>query len=172
MKHVEYKINVAEVVKALTEKGHSLHTLLRRGLTSGMRQFESRMIRQQFTGRPGLKRPTGTAAGSWHVETRGSGLETVCSLSNRSYAWYILVHQHVNFNGWINHPGGTPYVNIGGKSRWMKKDGSYPKGTKFTKPHMIYIPKRLHITEDFAANGYRIIRSSMLRTIQREVTKK
>lgn len=69
---------------------------------------------------------------------------------------YAEIH---NTGGEINHPGGTPYTffdtkyterkKIGRieklKSKQMlflKKDGKYPDNVKFTKPHLIKIPKR------------------------------
>jgi len=74
---------------------------------------------------------------------------------------YAGIHQ---FGGKIRPPGGTPYVNfdskytakkmkgritgkmgekLGGQQmRFLKKDGNYPEGVKFTKPHNITIPAR------------------------------
>lgn len=70
---------------------------------------------------------------------------------------YAKIH---NEGGNINHPGGTPYLitgNTAGRARgrrrrlrnfgqnqaiFLKKDGSYPAGTKFTKPHLIRMPPR------------------------------
>lgn len=69
---------------------------------------------------------------------------------------YAQIH---NDGGIINHPGGTPYLPFNkvysarkkkgriekmGESQmtFLKKDGDYPEGTKFTKPHKIPIPKR------------------------------
>lgn len=72
---------------------------------------------------------------------------------------YAKIH---NEGGTINHPGGTPYIAFGkkytarkrrgriasmGESQmvFLKKDGSYPEGVKFTQPHPIPIPKRQFI---------------------------
>jgi phage gpG-like protein len=75
---------------------------------------------------------------------------------------YAQIH---NEGGTIKHPGGTPYVNFNSiytarkkKGRigsfgdnqmtFLRKDGNYPAGTKFTKPHDITIPKRQFIGDD------------------------
>jgi phage gpG-like protein len=52
---------------------------------------------------------------------------------------YGAIH---HFGGTIKHPGGTPYANIGGIPTFMKKDGEYPPGTRFTKAHDIPIEAR------------------------------
>lgn len=53
---------------------------------------------------------------------------------------YSAIH---NTGGTIKHPGGTPYIIGANKlAIFMKKDGSYPSGTKFTGPHDIKMPKR------------------------------
>lgn len=70
---------------------------------------------------------------------------------------YAKIH---NEGGTISHPGGTPYIttaNTAGRARgsrarlrsfgskqavFLKKDGTYPEGVKFTKPHTINMPKR------------------------------
>jgi phage gpG-like protein len=69
---------------------------------------------------------------------------------------YAKIH---NDGGEINHPGGTPYLPFNqrytarkrrgridsmGESQmvFLKKDGDYPEGTKFTKPHKIPMPER------------------------------
>lgn len=75
---------------------------------------------------------------------------------------YAAIH---NEGGTINHPGGTPYITVGkskarkngrrrslrnfGEARvaFLKKDGSYPEGVKFTEPHPINIPQRQYIGE-------------------------
>jgi phage gpG-like protein len=66
---------------------------------------------------------------------------------------YAKIH---NEGGTIAHPGGTPYISVGnaggrrtriesmGEAQvtFLKKDGNYPEGTKFTEPHDIPIPQR------------------------------
>ncbi len=56
--------------------------------------------------------------------------------SNKKYA------RIQNDGGTIKHPGGTPYITTNKGAIFMRKDGDYPKGTKFTKPHDIKLPAR------------------------------
>jgi phage gpG-like protein len=75
---------------------------------------------------------------------------------------YAKIH---NEGGTIKHPGGTPYLPFdevysarkkkgrigamtGKQMTFLKKDGQYPAGTKFTKPHNITLPKRQFIGEN------------------------
>lgn len=53
---------------------------------------------------------------------------------------YAPIHE---FGGDINHPGGTPYIVVeNGRAVFLKKDGNYPDGVKFTRPHIIRIIAR------------------------------
>lgn len=97
---------------------------------------------------------TGRLSRSIKVQTTNKG---VVISSDTSYA---QIH---NEGGTINHPGGTPYVSYSSKfssrkrkgrirnmSRdsqmvFLKKDGDYPEGVKFTKPHKISMPERRFI---------------------------
>lgn len=81
-----------------------------------------------------------TSAGLRHsTKASAQGMRVVIN-SNRRYA------AAQNFGVTINHPGGTPYINLGNTVRFLKKDGNYPEGVKFTKPHVIHIPARPFIT--------------------------
>lgn len=86
------------------------------------------------------------------IKVRLQGQEGVRATSDFVYA---PVH---NEGAVINHPGGTPYIIKGKKSRraslanlgknvavFLKKDGNYPKGVKFTKPHPIPVPQRRYV---------------------------
>lgn len=55
---------------------------------------------------------------------------------------YAAIHE---YGGTINHPGGTPYIVTGKGALFMKKDGNYPEGVKFTKPHLITIKARPYL---------------------------
>jgi phage gpG-like protein len=44
--------------------------------------------------------------------------------------------------GTIQHPGGTPYITTRAGAKFLRKDGNYPKGTRFTRPHTIRIEPR------------------------------
>jgi len=62
--------------------------------------------------------------------------DTATAGTNKKYA---AIH---NYGGTIKHPGGTPYITTKKGAIFMKKDGKYPKGTKFTKAHDIKMPAR------------------------------
>lgn len=72
---------------------------------------------------------------------------------------YAAAHQ---YGVEIKHPGGTPYIpwnSVNGAKKkkgrigsmgqnqmvFLKKDGNYPAGVKFTRPHVIGIPARPYI---------------------------
>lgn len=97
---------------------------------------------------------TGRLLRSIKIKTLGS--DKVVITSDTPYA---STH---NEGTTINHPGGTPYITTGKRSRargrrkglrnfgekqvqFLKKDGDYPEGVKFTKPHEIPIPQRQFI---------------------------
>lgn len=86
---------------------------------------------------PTLNRSSAGLLQSTQVSAQGT---KVVISSNKRYA---RIHQ---LGGDIQHPGGTPYINLGNTIRFLKKDGSYPEGVKFTKPHTIRIPARPFIT--------------------------
>ena len=117
-----------------------------------MRFFQGMIERTQMSGRPGLKTQTANLKRSAKLERRITGRDSVVKLG--WYAKYAMAHQ----NGMtIQHPGGTPYIVTKNGAVFMKKDGSYPPQVKFTKPHPIKIPKRLHVFEQFRASGREII---------------
>lgn len=64
----EYRSTIQDAVAALNAGSVAVIRSMRKGMVNGMREFESKMLREQFTGRPGLKRVTGNAARSWHVK--------------------------------------------------------------------------------------------------------
>lgn len=55
---------------------------------------------------------------------------------------YAAIHE---YGGTANHPGGTPFWVDEKGAHFMKKDGSYPEGTRFTAPHQITMPSRSYI---------------------------
>lgn len=75
----------------------------------------------------------GALAASVHVTAEG---DSVRASSSMPYA----AAQH--YGAVIDHPGGTPYVVIGGRAKFLKKDGDYPASVRFTKPHQIVLDPR------------------------------
>lgn len=86
---------------------------------------------------PTLSRSSGGLRDS--TKASAQGMRVIIN-SNKVYA----VAQH--FGADIQHPGGTPYINIGNTVRFLKKDGNYPEGVKFTEPHVIRLPARPFVT--------------------------
>jgi len=97
---------------------------------------------------PMSRRAAGMTRGRTLVQ-RGTLSRSISARSGAGFAKvgtsvkYARIHQ---FGGTINHPGGTPYITTGrafaGSVSWLKKDGDYPPGTKFTRAHQIPIPAR------------------------------
>lgn len=71
---------------------------------------------------------------------------------------YAAIH---NFGGTIKHPGESPFIMTDDGIIFMKKDGKYPEGTRFTKKHDIKMPKR----------EYMIINLSTARAMKRRLKK-
>jgi len=60
---------------------------------------------------------------------------------------YAAIHE---YGGTIKHPGGTPYVNIGGRTLFVRKENA-DKNMRTTKPHNIEMPARPYLRPGFAA---------------------
>ncbi len=90
---------------------------------------------------------------------------------------YAQIH---NEGGTINHPGGTPYIPFNSKYTkrkkkgrlgienqmvFLKKDGSYPDGVKFTKPHPIPMPQRQFMGDSA------FLKKKLERTLKQELEK-
>jgi phage gpG-like protein len=72
---------------------------------------------------------------------------------------YSAIHQ---FGGDIQHPGGTPYIIVGGRAQFVSKakvaamSESERADVKYTKPHVIHIDARPYLViqdEDIEAIG-------------------
>ena len=87
----------------------------------------------------------------------GSGGEVALDDNGLTVAGLATVHE---FGAEIDHPGGTPYVVVGGRARFVKKDS--PEGKKaisagrVTGPHRIRIPERAPIRKTLDAEKERI----------------
>ena len=103
-----------------------------------MRFFQGMIERTQMSGRPGLKTQTANLKRSAKLEQRNQGRDLVVKLG--WYAKYAMVHQ----KGMVIKPKT--------KSHLVFKTGS-----KWIKTMSVTIPKRLHVFEQFRANGREII---------------
>jgi len=150
----DIKSNASKIAEKLREKNTSLSSVLFTGMVTGMRSFERKMIKEQFTGRPGLRRVSGTAANSWHITKKYAGYNSSVILSNRPTAWYIVVHQHAKgFNGIIRPK--TP----NGKLRFKINNN-------WVTASQVKIPKRLFIPESFIKYGAGMMHDSMKRKLR------
>lgn len=91
------------------------------------------------------------------VMTEGDRVEAIVG-TNVEYA------RIQEFGGIINHPGGTPYIPWGegngpfeGAVKFLKKDGAYPAGVQFSKPHKIHIPAQPYLRPALIENRSRVI---------------
>lgn len=157
--NIEHRSNAEEIARKILAFDESLIDAMQLGLLKGMRQFEGKMVKEQFSGRKsdntGLNMRSGMAANSWYLRPSGSGKEYAVTLANTPNAWYVTVHQHHQFNGVIRAKN-KPYLKfeIPGVGWRQKKE--------------VYIPKRLFILEDFAKDDT----SQMIkRTILKEAVK-
>lgn len=124
---------------------------------------------------------TGTLRRSLNFSTRGNRVVISSPVA------YANIH---NQGGTIQHPGGTPYITTGKASRargararlrnfgtkrvqFLKKDGSYPAGVRFTEPHPIPIPKRQFIGDSprLRALLRREIQATLRKHIKEEIKK-
>lgn len=92
---VTLKSNVDTIINKLKNKDKRALAATEQGMVVGMRLFESRMIREQMSGRKsadfGLKRQTGTLARSWFTTTEHTGKNFIVAWATR--VKYAIYHQ-------------------------------------------------------------------------------
>lgn len=103
---LDYKTNIASVIEAWKRKPAALEKALEDGLRDGLLAFEgNNIIKGQLSGRKGpyygLNTFTGNARNSWTVTIDRRGLDTVGRITSAPRAWYLKVHQHLDFEGYI-----------------------------------------------------------------------
>lgn len=81
---------------------------------------------------------------------------------------YARIHE---LGGTINHPGGSPYIVIGGKAKWIKKATARGRdGVQYSKPHTIKMPPRPYLRPALASQIKKIrasIQAAALRARQK-----
>ena len=147
MSAVEIEGNWDEVAKGFSVKAARMWQAAQRGAEQGMGLFRAKIQREQMSGRPGLKAPTGNLRRSWHVRLRASGADAAVVLGTSTK--YAAVHQ---FGSTIKHPG---------------TNNGFGRGIPIP-PHDIKMPKRLNILEDFVGSGTRIVSRRIARELFRE----
>lgn len=150
---MQVKIDASKVIAMLREFPDKFFPSAQKGMEKGMHLFVSKIVREQMTGRPGLKRQTGTLARANRVVTRGWGksfqVEAQFGYPN---APYVVVHQ----------TGMHIYPKTKKRLAWQDRKGNW-----FSASH-VYIPKRLHIPEEFKRSGYDVIGGSVAEEISKQ----
>ena len=139
-----FKTNARRIADKIEQNIPQLQTALIKGMRQGMLAYENKMVREQMTGRPGLKRQTGTLARSWHVRVRRIG-NTDARARLATSTKYAKIHQY----------GGTIRPN---KKKYLRF--KFPDGHWITV-RSVKIPKRLRVIEDFKKSGLPMMRKKM-----------
>ena len=191
---VTFKSNIDQIVKAVQEKADTTIAAAQSGLVKGVRRFEAKMIKEQFSGRPGLNVGDATARDSWFVLTSGDKMGFSAKLSYRPNAWYIKVHQHYDFDGTINAKDKKLTIPLNDDAKRMRKDTTDLRsenlkfivskngnallglndGKKgfipmFVLKDSVDIPKRLHITESFESDAPKMILEEIYKAIDKGI---
>jgi hypothetical protein len=103
---IDYKSNIDKIIDAWKRKPAVLEKALEDGLRDGLMVFEGQnIVKGMLSGRKsayyGLNTLTGNARNSWTVSIDRRGIDTVGRISSAPRAWYLKVHQHFNFEGYI-----------------------------------------------------------------------
>lgn len=138
--------NAKIIAQAIENRSPNIQKALVDGLRQGMTIVRDTIIREQMTGRPGLKVQTGTLRRSWHVRKRAGQAKDGVTVRLSTSVKYARVHQE-----------GTTIRAINAKALQFQ----LPNGQWVTKKS-VTIPKRLHVYEYFKDKGLNIIRKRVL----------
>lgn len=147
--------NINNILTSIEKKKESIIIALRKGLREGLREYEAYIIRYQLGGRrgnEGVNVVTGVARNSLDVKMK-RGKEIAGSIMVGRRAWYLKVHQHLDFDGYIRP---KTKKNLVFKTK---------KGWVITKE--VYIPKRLYFYERFKDKGRHLIQKRLNRQLER-----
>lgn len=184
--------NFEQVVKNLQSKSKDFETELNKGFKRGMQRFETHLIKNQLSGRRsknyGLNKQSGNAANSLNLLFTQEYNESVGRITIGPSAWYLKVHQHHNFTGFIR-PKNKQWLTIpaipGAINRkasdfdlvFVKRPGKNPvligvgadakRGVVFRLRKQVYIPKRLRFYEHFKLYGRKWIKQEIMSHLQK-----
>ena len=175
---ISLKSNIDKFIKDLDKKKIKAVNAAHTGLMQGMRSYENQMIKEQMTGRPGLKSGTGALRGSWFIESKQYGNDFSVSLATRSK--YAKIHQD---GGTLTSTGKMFSIPLtpAARKRWPRewsdlklipRKGKSPllatlykkggiKKVHYVLKRKITIPKRLYIPEKFLTQGRDLIMRSL-----------
>jgi hypothetical protein len=140
--------NLSKITKANKDKVKQIQSAITAGLYEGLRQYEGYVTVKMLSGRPGLRRQSGTAANALNVKTYRREGYFIGNLTVDKRAWYLKVHQHYDFNGHI-YPK-------------TKKCLAFKVNDKWVMTKHVYVKKRLYMLERFKTIGKSKIRSRVL----------
>lgn len=188
-----FKSNIDEIIAKNKRKIAKIEEAIVRGFKEGLFEFEGHLIKTQLSGRKsknfGLKRQSGIAANSLNVSISGKKRDIIGKITVSKQAWYLKVHQHFKFGGYIRAKNAsylTIPVNslaIGRRARDMdlvliKPAGRSPvlvrktegkitnNDIMFVLKKQVYIPKRLRFYEDFRRTGLTMLRKRILSRLE------
>lgn len=168
-----------------SKKGRTLNEVFRNALTKGMWLYEGYAEERYMSGRRGnmgLRRQTGQLAGSWHVKTKGRGLNTIAQLATG--VPYARIHEYggtitpkraralsVPLNDIadkVSSPREMPNLVMikphGSEPLLVDKNSGMPM---FSLQKSVTIPKRMNVVGDFRTRGLRIINLTVSKALRR-----
>ena len=189
---IEFKTNFRQIAEAWKKKPEKFIQAMNKGLQEGLRQYETRFIKEQLSGRKsssyGLKKQSGILSNSVNLIMRREGQDLVGKITTGRQAWYAKVHQHENFAGYIK-PKNKQWLTIpaipGAVGRrasdfdlvFIKPIGKNPvlvgkgadakRGVVFSLRRQVFIPKRLYFYEEFRTYGHRFIQDRIMSNLER-----
>jgi len=142
--------NIDRVLESIKQGKTDFHNALIVGLREGLRRYERFAVMDMLSGRKGsygLNVKSGIAKSSLDVEVEDLGKDITGKLTVAKRAWYLKVHQHEDFDGYIRPK--------------QKKFLAFKVSGKYVLTKKVYIPKRLFLYEKFKSKGRSLIKSSV-----------
>lgn len=144
MAAIEIKTNAEQIAKNLNARFKQYQSKLGPAMVRGMRQYEAYVVKTQLTGRPGLKRQTGTLARS--IEISRNKKENDYEVKMQFNSKYAHVHQGKRL-------GKGRYSGTFTIRPKVKKALSFKVGDRWVTAKKVNIPKRLFVAERFKDVG-------------------
>lgn len=144
---IELKLNeseIREVIRRIRAGDEALIRAGTAGVIKGMNFFVGKIQKEQMSGRPGLKAPTGTLRRANRVYVKSGTSKygfVVAATFGFPNAFYVVVHQT---GATIRPVRAKRLVFQVAKNEWRTAK-------------QVVIPKRLHITEEFKKTGFDIV---------------
>lgn len=139
-KMIELKVsNIEEIIRLFKNGSEAVLNIVNNAVLEGLDYFGGAMVKEQMTGRPGLRRQTGTLARSWKTYAKSKGIEGFIGALGTEVT-YARVHQG---------EGGRSYS-------WRSKTGK-----------LVTMPKRLFIYEEYDKRGFLYITQTVLKKLSK-----